>query len=196
MHVCRHVGVRGRFLPADAAIIKEFESRSVDLAICSYSLYFFPELISEIARILHPDGLFIATVHNGDNMGELISFVRNTLAAHDLALHSSILPIERYLTRCSSENGHILLSPWFGEIEVRGYKNSLVFKPQDLYALLEYLRFKWPFFLDATADLGKIFDLFEIHLQQSLGHDGDCFVVSKDDTIFLCSQPLCDKGRL
>lgn len=195
LHVCRHAGVRGKFLSAEAAVIKEFDTQSADLAICSYSLYFFPELISEISRILHQDGLFIATVHNSGNMGELISFVRNTLAALNLVSHNDILPIEGYLNRCSSENGYNLLSPWFGEVEVRSYKNSLVFKPQDLYALLEYLRFKWPFFLNAKVDLGQVFDLFEIRLQQFLGHDSDCFVVSKDDAIFLCSKPLRDKGK-
>jgi len=56
---CRRAGIRGRFFSTGTPILETFADRTFDLILCSYALYFFPEAIPEIARLLHPQGTFV-----------------------------------------------------------------------------------------------------------------------------------------
>ncbi len=64
---------RGTFSSSGVHSIKKYPPASFDLIICSFALYFFVEMIPEIARVLKKDGIFITITHDQCNMQELIS---------------------------------------------------------------------------------------------------------------------------
>jgi ubiquinone/menaquinone biosynthesis C-methylase UbiE len=196
LKVCEAAGIKCRFTSSGALVVKDYRDRSFDLAICSYCLYFFPEIVPEIARVLRKGGRLVTTVHNKENMSELVSFAKDVLVRGGILDKEIILPIESFISSFSSENGCEILSGWFQDIQVVHYENTLVFKPGDIYSLIEYFRFKWPFFVSAITDnVEMVFDLFEMQLQQYFTRDRTDFIITKDDTIFICSNPCNEREK-
>lgn len=197
LEACARAELTGTFVHGDASLIGDFEDRSFDAAICSYSLYFFPYIIDEIARVLNDQAVFIATVHNGNSMRELVDFAREMLVEHGMIEQGAILHIESLISSFSSENGDELLRPWFGHVRRKAYENSLVFTAGDMYLLMEYFRFKWPLFLSPLPPqaVATVLDLFEVHLQRYFNRRRDGFSITKDDTIFICFKPRHTKGE-
>jgi len=194
LEACKKAGMKGRFCSEGSSVVNKIEGNSFDLIICSYSLYFFPEILPDISRVLRERGVFIATVHNKQNMEELGNFAKEILISNGLLNRDEKLPIEIFVNSFSSEIGHQLLPPWFKNVKAITFPNFLVFEPIDMYSLLEYFRFKWPFLFTSTpAKLGRVFDLFEMNLQKYFNSPSKNFTISKDDTIFICSQPLHNK---
>ncbi len=150
LEACRRAGLRGRFLPEGVPVVGSFPEASFDLVLCSFALYFFPEVIPEIARILRADGLFVVITHDRNNMGERADLIRETLAREG-DLPGGRLPVENIVSRFSAENGRDLLAPWFGEIETQDYRNTLVFPPSDIPQILRYIHFKSPFLLTGPS---------------------------------------------
>jgi ubiquinone/menaquinone biosynthesis C-methylase UbiE len=185
---CGRASIRGKFFSTGSPILKSFPERSFDLALCSYALYFFPEAIPEVVRLLRPGGLFAVITHHRGNTGELIDLTKKILAAKGL-LEGKRLPLEIITGRFSSDNGEALLSPWFDRIKVVDFSNALVFTCEDTEHLLEYFRFKSPLYLtdtglEADAILPAILEqLRRVSCEQS------GLTVSKDDRIFICSSP-------
>lgn len=196
LKVCGEAGIKCRFTSSGALVVRDYRERSFDLAICSYCLYFFPEIVPDIARVLRKGGLLITTVHNRNNMSELVNFAKDVLVRGGVLDKEAILPIETFISSFSSENGYEILSRWFRDIKVVHYENTLVFEPGDIYTLIEYFRFKWPFFLSSiTGKVELVFDLFEIELQQYFTRRQTDFVITKDDTIFICSNPFNEREK-
>ncbi len=52
LNACEIIGVSGTFLGDGISVIEEIEDNSIDIIICSYALYFFPDYINHISRIL------------------------------------------------------------------------------------------------------------------------------------------------
>jgi SAM-dependent methyltransferase len=185
---CRRAAIQGWFFSEGAPILKNYPDRSFDLALCSYALYFFPEIIPEIMRLLRPDGFFAVITHHRRNTVELIDMTKRILETSGL-LQEKKLPLEIITDRFSSDNGESLLKPWFGRISVIDFSNALVFSGEDSEYLLEYFRFKSPLYLadtglDAQALLPMI--LGELHQVSSAGKG---MTISKDDRVFICSRP-------
>ncbi|MBN2255743.1 MAG: class I SAM-dependent methyltransferase [Deltaproteobacteria bacterium] len=197
MEACARAEIGGTFIHGDVSVIRDFEESSFDAVICSYSLYFFPHIIGEIARILNDRAVLVATVHNGNSMKEFVDFARDVLIENGIIDRGTTLHIESLITSFSSENGCELLRPWFGDIRRKTYENTLVFEPVDMYLLMEYFRFKRPFFLSALSarDVARVFDLFEIHLQRYFNRSRNGFSITKDDTIFICSRPMYQREK-
>lgn len=128
-------GRRGRFIAAALDTQLDWPDRSFDLVLASYALYFFPELVPEIARVLTGDGLFLAVTHTASS-------------DRALALAAGVPPaqIRRLgaIERFCVENAEAVLRPWFAAIERVDYANTLVFEPGQHAEFLEYLRFKRP----------------------------------------------------
>lgn len=181
---CREAGFQGSFLKDGVSVIETFPPRVFDLVVCSYSLYFFPERVPDISRTLHAEGTFLAITHDRNNMRELITAVKAILAelGHP---PDEPLPVENILGRFTAENGQALLQPWFDDIRVIDYPNTLVFEAESQPQLLRYFRFKSPFFLHGTALTAET---VARHLEARLG-PLERFVLSKNDRIFLCSSP-------
>jgi len=188
LETCRKAGLKGSFRALKVSSLKEYPKRSFDLILCSYALYFFPEIIPDISRILKEGGFFVAITHRQKSIGELIAAIKKILEANRSGERKK-LPIEEIIGRFCSENGASLLAPWFGKIEAVEYPNSLVFHREEVLALVEYFRFKGPFFLTGTgAEAETVSRLLAAHLQKSLTTDSP-YVLSKDDTIIICSRP-------
>jgi SAM-dependent methyltransferase len=185
---CGRASLRGRFFSTGSPILKTFPERSFDLVLCSYALYFFPEAIPDVARLLRTDGVFAVITHYRRSTGELIDLTKRILETNGL-LRERDLPLEIITDRFSSDNGEALLKHWFGRVQVIDFNNKLVFTKQDTEYLLEYFRFKSPLYLtDAGLHAEAVLPLIlEGLARASREHNG--MAVSKDDRIFICSLP-------
>jgi ubiquinone/menaquinone biosynthesis C-methylase UbiE len=193
LRTCEGASLRGSFSAEGVHSIRALDDRMFDLVLCSYALYFFPEIIPDISRVLKDEGFFVSITHSSGNMGELIGAAKEALRDKNM-LSGEILPIEGVIRRFSSENGRQLLSPWFGSIRSLDYPNDLVFSPGDLQELVEYFRFKSPFFLSGTGFSPEtVAGLLRRYLDQRL-RARDSFKISKDDTVFIAEKPL-KEGR-
>jgi SAM-dependent methyltransferase len=185
---CARASIRGRFFSTGSPVLKTFQERSFDLALCSYALYFFPEVIPEVARLLRPEGIFAVITHCRRNNGELIDLTKRTLETNGL-LQEKDLPLEIINNRFSSDNGEALLKPWFGRVVTVDFTNTLVFTKEDTGYLLEYFRFKSPLYLtDAGLDAEAVLPLILENLERASG-ERNGMTISKDDRIFICSLP-------
>ncbi len=194
LEACERTGVRGRFFSSGISVLDTFPDRSYDLILCSYALYFFPEAVPEIARLLRDDGAFIAITHHRSNAAELIRLTKQTLDAMGL-YHEKQLPLEIITSRFSSDSGRTLLQPWFGGIRRIDFPNRLVFPKEEIAALTEYFRFKSPlYFTDTGLDMEALIPtVLERLALAALRQNG--MSVTKDDCIFVCTLPRQGKGR-
>jgi len=194
LEVCKRVGVEGRFLAAPVSHVHILPEGSWDLVLCSYALYFFPEIIPRIAQLLTPTGLFVTITHAGDNMGELIAAARTALRKIGFLSDRECLPIEEIIGRFNAENGRELLSPWFARIDAADYPNTLSFKPDEVSLLLSYFQFKSPFFLmGIDRERDGILNVIAVHLTD-VSQSQHGFTISKDDRIFICREPRLSGG--
>lgn len=186
---CQRAGVRGRFFSGGTSVLETFTDGSFDLILCSYALYFFPQAISEIARLLHKKGTFIAITHHRRNAGEMIALIKRILDAMG-QFHEKDLPVEIITGRFSAENGEALLQPWFGRIDVIDFPNRLVFPKQDSEYVLEYFRFKSPlYFIDTGLDMEAVIPAVSEHIRRAAYGRKD-ITITKDDRIFVCASPI------
>ncbi len=191
---CQRAGIHGRFFSTGAPILKAFTDRSFDLILCSYALYFFPEVIPEIARLLHKKGAFVAITHHRQNTAEMLGLIKSILDTIGLS-HERDLPMEIITGRFSSENGEALLQPWFGRINVIDFPNKLVFSKQDIEYFLEYFHFKSPlYFTDTGLDMEAIIPVVSEHIRRAAAERND-ITISKDDRIFICALPWDRQGK-
>ncbi len=192
LKAARNAGVEGEFLSSGASTLKSFGSEKFDLVLCSYALYFFPEMIPEIARVLKREGTFVTITHRKKNMGELIEAIKGIIARDETG-RAKRLPIEQVIERFSGENGLDSLQPWFARVRTTDYRNSLIFGRDDIFDLVAYFKYKGPFFLSGLdLEIETVGNLLVNRLKESLSPD-DSFVMSKDDTIFICSDPTVDR---
>ncbi len=154
---------------------------SFDLVVCSYSLYFFVDIIPEIARVLTPDGLFLAITHSE---AKVVDGLPDAGLGH---VASGLLAL---IQRFSAENGRDCLSRSFGEIVRIDYANSLRFAREHEDELMTYLRFKLPFLVpgstpedDLPADLLRF-------VETLMSQNGEV-IVDKSDAAFRCRRPQC-----
>lgn len=154
---------------------------SFDLIMASYSLYFFPEVIPEVARVLAPQGLFVVLTHMEESCRDLLRAV----AAQEADSH--LLPVSRNF---SAENGGSLLEPWFGEVERVDYRNSLAFEAAKHDDLLTYLRFKLPFLSPGSEPGSELPEPLWRAIQACLARQGRV-VLAKNDAAFRCRKPRC-----
>jgi ubiquinone/menaquinone biosynthesis C-methylase UbiE len=196
LEACSHAGYAGTFSSAGVHQIKKCQTENFDLVVCSFALYFFIEIIPEVARVLKKDGIFIAITHSYRNMQELIAVTRTILMKNKLLPGYKLLPLEIILHKFSAENGMMLLSPHFRRIQQIDFNNNLIFQAQEIEFLMEYYRFKQPFILTGTNALKKdILDQLHSELKNLVTID-EAITMCKDDRIFICSQPITARGKL
>jgi ubiquinone/menaquinone biosynthesis C-methylase UbiE len=194
LEVCKKAGVQGRFIAAPVSYIEVLPDRSCDLILCSYALYFFPEITSQIARLLTPEGVFVTITHAWQNMRELIAATKTVLRNKGV-FRRHRLPVEEIIGRFCAENGHDLLRPWFARVEATDYPNTLIFKQDEVSHLLRYFHFKSPFFLSGIdLDREEVLTKLAAHLE-NLAQIHQGFNLSKDDRIFICRQPRFPGGN-
>ena len=192
---CKRAGYNGTFFSTSVNPIKKYPAGTFDLVICSFALYFFIEIIPEIARILKPTGIFITITHSRRNMKELITLTKTILKKKKLLSGTELLPIEIILRQFSSENGATLLYPHFRRIQQIDFNNSILFQGQETESFLEYYQFKSPFFLTGTnTRKNNISDQLRLELQKMTLKSKN-IQMCKNDRIFLCSEPIALKEK-
>jgi ubiquinone/menaquinone biosynthesis C-methylase UbiE len=196
LEACKHAGYKGSFSSSGINSIKKISAASFDLVICSFALYFFVEMIPEIARILKKNGIFIAITHSQSNMQELIGITRKILEQNELLNGAEQLPIEVIIRQFSAENGQDFLSKSFGRVIPVDFKNKLIFQRNEINFFIEYFHFKSPFFLTGTNTDSKIIANELIFELQNLATEKTGITMCKDDRIFICSQPLITKEQV
>jgi ubiquinone/menaquinone biosynthesis C-methylase UbiE len=193
LEACRRAGYSGYFFSSGIDKIKKSPSGSFDLVLCSYALYFFADMIPEIARVLKKDGLFITITHSQAGMREIVVIVKKILKQNNSLDDKQSLPIELIFEQFSAENGEKLLHPFFGGILAIDFKNTLVFQPQEIGSFIDYFQFKKSFFLTGTDAHNKtIINRLMRELQDS-AMKKNLVTMCKDDKIFICSQPFIQK---
>ncbi|HOK06333.1 MAG TPA: methyltransferase domain-containing protein [Syntrophales bacterium] len=192
LEACRRAGIPGRFSAAGTALLPTLPPASFDLVLCSYSLYFFPETIPSLVRLLADKGILVAITHFRNNARELIEIIKDVL--RDRGKEVEKLSLEIIIEGFCGENGAALLSPHFGTVEKRDFENRLVFTPGDLETLESYLRFKAPLlFGGALAAMEGLLPAVMERLRETVRERG-VLEVSKDDRIFVCRDPLPRRG--
>lgn len=186
---CQKVGIKSRFSSSGISSINKFRSGEFDLILCSYALYFFPEFIPEIARVIGDDGVFIAITHARPHMKEFTTMVRQALASRKIP-YPNALPYESLIDRFCDENGEKLLSPWFRKILKKTYMSEIVFQRVDYEGFEEYFRFKRSFFMpEKEADEEALMEYILKKVKEHLDEKGSLHI-TRDDAIFICSQPV------
>lgn len=185
----RIANLNGEFSGSDEKVILTIPTDTVDLVICSYALYFFPAIMSEISRVLKPSGVFISITHSKTHLTEVLSFIRDVFEELGIQKPES-LPCQSLSDNFNDSNGSQLLSPWFSNIEEKKYNNSLHFKIDDFEDLKKYFKFKQGHFIEDNIDykdkvLNKMMSSLRLQLQQER-----TFKITKNDAIFICKKPL------
>ncbi|MCD4772751.1 MAG: class I SAM-dependent methyltransferase [Bacteroidales bacterium] len=180
---CAVARLKGEFINSDMSILNKIESNSYDFILCSYALYFFPEAIPQISRILKNDGIFIAVTHAKNHLHELISYIKNIQKKNNSKSELNI-PYEKLISNFSDENGNRLLSPYFDNIKKIDYKSFLVFSENEVSDLITYLKLKYSFYIGDDEKL--INDIINQLKKDIVTMKG--FKFAKDDVIFICSQ--------
>jgi SAM-dependent methyltransferase len=147
----------------------EYPADYFDLVICTYSLYFFPDILPEVKRILRKGGSFIVITHSESMLEEGKRFF-------------NFKNLRTIIEKFSAENGEVILGKYFSQITSVDYTNSLVFHKGNEKDLAEYIDFKREFIKkDADPNLVR-----ETMLQE-LRKNGE-FRLNKNDKIFLVKK--------
>jgi SAM-dependent methyltransferase len=154
-----------------------FPNSHFDLIVSSFSLYYFPEAIPDIARLLRPAGLLLAITHSEKSFLEMFEAAGVPIAGS---------PLPSLLSQFSSENGEKILAPYFKTIEKIPYKNTLRFLPEHTQGFLEYVRFKLPCLLHEPSDDSAAALL---RTAEEAIRSRSEILVEKDDAIFRCRGP-------
>lgn len=194
LRTARARGHRSRFFSEGINKIRSFDDNAYDLVVCSYALYFFPEYVPEIARILDKDGYMVIITHSCPHMKEFTGLVREILRAEKLQA-TDLLPYETLINRFCDFNGSDILTPFFGEVKRKEFRSKIVFDISEFGKFEEYFRFKYPFFIpDASNDEGMLTGKILARVREHMEKTGS-FRITKDDTIFVCSKPKKIKDR-
>lgn len=194
IEACRRAGFSGRFHLPIQPIGRQYPDASFDLVLCTYALYFFPEALQEIARLLRPAGLLIAVTHNYPHMQELAAIVRKLMGEHRGGPVGP-LPLEKLCRAFSDTNARQLLAPLFAEIEEKRYENALLINAYSLPDLIRYLCFKRPLFFpdEPLFDNRFITKVVASYLRTLLTRQ-QSLTISKSDTVYICHRPLNTSG--
>lgn len=185
---CERAGLNADFRSNGIDHVRELDDNAYDLILCSYALYFFPEVIKDISRILKEDGVFVAITHASPHMPEFTSYVRSILKKNGLIITID-LPYETLINRFSDINGAEMLQANFNGVMSKDYKAKLSFGVDDHKDLVEYFNFKHSFFIPEIIDPDD-----ELHHKVSSGIQEDLIKrkgleITKNDVIFVCTGP-------
>lgn len=182
-----NAGVKGQFVPSGIKSIQRLGSSEYDLVLCSYALYFFPDFIPDIARVLKDDGNLVIITHSCPHMKEFTGLVKEVLTAEGKS-HDDLLPYESLINNFCDHNGQSLLSPYFKNIARKEYRSEIIFKKPDFEKFKEYFRFKYPFFIPSSREDEDVMTWKILDKVGELLNRRGSLHITKDDTIFVCSK--------
>jgi len=186
---CEKAGIKADFRSNGIDLIRKLNDNSYDLILCSYALYFFPEVIREISRVLKDTGVFITITHAVPHMQEFTSYVKSILKKNGLIVTKD-LPYETLISRFSNLNGPEMLNSYFKDVISIDYKAKLSFGPKDHGDLIKYFNFKHSFFIPEIIDPDDV-----LHQKVTSGIKSDLqerkgLEITKNDIIFICRRPI------
>lgn len=189
LDLCTRGGFRGEFTASGTEYLKTLPSGNTDLILCSYSLYFFPGILSEISRILKPDGKFVVITHSERHLTEISEVVLKEMNQQGF-YNQKMLPNDKLVASFPGESGKARLSPYFDNIIEIKYQNSLKFNPQTVEALVTYFKFKQNFFIPSEFSGNKVLIAdVENELRRNVIVRGE-MEITKNDYIFICKEPI------
>ncbi|HPX17821.1 MAG TPA: class I SAM-dependent methyltransferase [Deltaproteobacteria bacterium] len=186
------IGYRGEFIHSQADIIKDMDGSRFDLVIASYSLYFFPHLIPDIARVLSPGGIFITVTHSRHSLKEVTELIPRCIEIMGLTPPQEIT-INRLFQSFCMENGEEQLTPFFEKVDRILYRNDLLFSLDRISECIDYLdKKRHLIFKDVMEshpqkmkDVVSSFHAMILELAKERGR----VVLTKDDAVFRCFSP-------
>ncbi|MFU8856607.1 MAG: NUDIX domain-containing protein [Deferrisomatales bacterium] len=197
LQACDSVGAVGEFHASDVAELSTHPPHSFDLVFSCFSLYFFPEAVPEIARVLTEHGTFVAVTHSQQSWQELIRHIPPTLESLGLGV-PELLSIQKLLRTFSAENGELLLRPSFQEVEKAVFANRLRFEPNQMEHLEVYLWMKKSLLLkevyEASPDSIGAALLQLITAMTAEAIERGAVEFNKDDAVFRCRRPVVEHG--
>ena len=148
--------------------------RSFDRVIANHVLFYcedLPAVFSEVRRVLGEDGLFLCSTYGSRHMQEISDLVRR----FDSRI---VLSAEKLYDRFGLENGRELLSPYFSDVQLLRYEDSIDLDRAE--PLIEYILSchgnQNQYLLDRYKD-------FRVFVEkQTVGG----FHITKDAGVFLC----------
>jgi DNA-binding transcriptional MerR regulator/ubiquinone/menaquinone biosynthesis C-methylase UbiE len=121
-----------RFKAFDCAHIP-YDKESFDLVIADHLLFYCKDLkqtLSEIRRVLKPGGRLLASTYSARHMSEITDLVQNYNP-------NIVLSSEKLYERFGLENGEELLKPYFPEVQLLRYEDSI--KISEAEPLIAYI---------------------------------------------------------
>ena len=164
---------RFTFTVMDAQEIR-FEDASFDAVIANHMLYHVPDrekTFTGVRRVLKPGGRFYAATNGLGHLQELFELSRTFYPGLDKDRPSGIFGLE---------NGLDQLSPWFENIELRRYEDSL--KVTDADALVKWAQSWAKRYIEASK-----LDSFYEFLRSELARSG-VIHVTKDSGLFIATK--------
>jgi ubiquinone/menaquinone biosynthesis C-methylase UbiE len=156
-----------------------YPNDSFDIVIANLMLYHVPnreKAISEISRVLNPEGALYATTYSMNNMKEFTDLLND----FDKNLYN---PIEPFACAFGLENGEEQLSKSFEEVEMINYIDSLEITETE--PIVDYVLS----FGSIKGDIGGDNLVgFKDYLDDVLERDG-VIKITKDTGIFIASKP-------
>jgi len=198
LQACESVGAIGEFHASDVAELASYPSRSFDLVVSFFSLYFFPDIVKDVARVLTDSGVFVAVTHSQTTLRELIRHIPVTMATLGLEV-PDLLSIQKLLGTFAAENAEQLLRPWFNSVEKRVFRNTLRFNEEELSHLEVYLRMKKHLMLKEVYDVspdsvGAALNQLMATLAADANRKG-VLELNKDDAVLLCRRPTVGRNE-
>lgn len=179
MQAVQRTGRRGIFRCERLVDQLDFATDAFDLAVASNSLYFFPALLPQIARVVRPSGVFLAATASVESCRQLLS---------EAGLGGTASRLLEVIHRFSAENAAQLLRPHFGRIECVEERGTLVFERSRYDDFLRYLWFRLPFLAhEELADHPPAAPLAET-LRRALGQR-QRIEFARHDVVFRCYEP-------
>ncbi len=166
LSVSRGLAKKARFLNLRLPSPIGMESSSFDLVVSAYSLYFFPDVLPEVERILRPGGTFLVITHSAGMLEEGEEFF-------------DFSNLRQVINSFSAENGEAILRRYFTDIAMVDYRNALVFSTENGGDLARYIDFKKEFIIkDISPAVVKAKILFELETRGTMRFN-------KNDRIFV-----------
>lgn len=148
--------------------------RPFDRVIANHVLFYcedLPAVFSEVRRVLGEDGLFLCSTYGSRHMQEISDLVRR----FDSRI---VLSAEKLYDRFGLENGRELLSPYFSDVQLLRYEDSIELDRAE--PLIEYILSchgnQNQYLLDRYKDFRTFVE------KQTAGG----FHITKDAGVFLC----------
>lgn len=185
--------IKGYFHCGSVSTIEKMESSTFDLILSGFSLYFFLEFLPEIARVLKPDGSFVAITHSTLSLTELLNDIGLAMDS-PVSLSAEKLGLDLTLTKFNTENGKGILNHYFTEVVKTDYTNHLVFNETSIDNCLKYVNFKLKT-ISHGSQYHQTFGCtqFKTRIYESIHNkitSNGKYILNKNDAIFYGRKPL------